>query len=104
MIISGGSNVFAAEVEQVLALHASVREVAVVGVPDDLWGELVVAVVVPHAGHEVDAAVLDPFARQSLAGYKVPRRYVPAGTLPRNAYGKVLKRELRSELGARSQG
>ena len=100
MIISGGSNVYAVEVEDVLATHQSVAEVAVVGVPDDLWGELVVAVVVPSEGHELDAGALDALARSHLAGYKVPRRYESVPALPRNAYGKVLKRELRSQLAS----
>ena len=98
MIISGGSNVYAAEVEQVLSAHESVGEVAVIGVPDDLWGELVVAVVVPAAAAALDTASLDAHCRVTLAGYKVPRRYVIVDALPRNAYGKVLKRELRREV------
>jgi long-chain acyl-CoA synthetase len=77
-----------------------VAEVAVVGVPDDLWGELVVAVVVPAEGHVLDPGALDVLARSHLAGYKVPRRYESVTALPRNAYGKVLKRELRSQLTA----
>jgi long-chain acyl-CoA synthetase len=98
MIISGGSNIYAVEVEEVLATHDSVADVAVVGVPDDLWGELVVAVVVPAAGHELEQEALDALARSQLAGYKVPRRYEALAALPRNAYGKVVKRELRSML------
>ncbi len=111
LIISGGSNVYAVEVEQVLATHPAVGEVAVVGVADDLWGELVVAVIVPADSVTVDTSetgvlttgvldtgVLDAHCRQTLAGYKVPRRYVYVATLPRNAYGKVLKRELRELL------
>ena len=99
MIISGGSNVYAVEVEDVLTRHPSVAEVAVIGTPDDLWGELVVAVVVP-ADSEFDGTELDRFAREHLAGYKLPRRYLSASTLPRNAYGKVLKRELRAEVAS----
>lgn len=100
MIISGGSNVYAVEVEQALSTHPAVGELAVVGVPDDLWGELVVAVVVPAAGADRStvAAELDRHARAQLAGYKVPRRYELVDALPRNAYGKVLKRELRATL------
>ena len=100
MIISGGSNVYAVEVEQVLSAHPDVADVAVVGVPDDLWGELVVAVVVPAAGDgsPLDTAALEAHCRAALAGYKIPRRWEQVETLPRNAYGKVLKRELRGEL------
>src|SRR5918994_1755940 len=77
MIISGGSNVYAVEVEDVLATHDSVADVAVVGIPDDLWGELVVAAVVPAAGRELEPEALDAHARSQPAGYKIPRRYVP---------------------------
>jgi long-chain acyl-CoA synthetase len=98
MIISGGSNVYAVEVEEVLATHDSVADVAVVGIPDDLWGELVVAAIVPAGGHALAQEALDALARSQLAGYKVPRRYVELPTLPRNAYGKVVKRELREML------
>jgi acyl-CoA synthetase (AMP-forming)/AMP-acid ligase II len=98
MIISGGSNVYAVEVEEVLATHDSVADVAVVGVPDDLWGELVVAAVVPATGHQLEQDALDALARSQLAGYKIPRRYVALPALPRNAYGKVVKRELRESL------
>jgi long-chain acyl-CoA synthetase len=99
MIISGGSNVYAAEIEQVLSGHPDVADVAVVGVPDDVWGEVVVAVVVPaDAGALLDTAALEAHCRTALAGYKIPRRWERVERLPRNAYGKVLKRELRDEL------
>jgi acyl-CoA synthetase (AMP-forming)/AMP-acid ligase II len=100
MIISGGSNVYAVEVEQVLSAHPAVGDVAVIGVPDDVWGETVVAVVVPTAGGDLDAAALEQHCRASLAGYKIPRRWVAVETLPRNAYGKVVKRDLRALLNA----
>ena len=96
MIISGGSNVYAVEVEAALATHEAVGEIAVIGTPDDLWGELVVAIVVPSAGVEPDVAAIEAHARQHLAGYKIPRRYIITDALPRNAYGKVVKRELRA--------
>jgi len=98
MIISGGSNVYAVEVEQALSTHASVADVAVVGVPDDLWGEVVVAVVVPAGGVAVDEQALEAHCRASLAGYKIPRRWVVTDALPRNAYGKVVKRDVRASL------
>jgi acyl-CoA synthetase (AMP-forming)/AMP-acid ligase II len=100
MIISGGSNVYAVEVEKVLTTHASVGEVAVVGAPDDVWGEVVVAVIVPAAGATVEVSALEGHCRETLAGYKIPRRYEVVDSLPRNAYGKVLKRELRERLAA----
>lgn len=97
MVISGGVNLYPAEIEEVLAHHPAVRDVAVVGVPDDAWGERLVAVVVP-AGEGADAAALTAWARERLAGYKVPRQWELVVELPRNATGKVLKRELRELL------
>ena len=96
MIITGGSNVYAVEVEAALATHPAVHEVAVVGIPDRTWGELVVAVVVARG--EADEAALAAHCAAHLAGYKRPRRFVLRDSLPRNAYGKVLKRQLRDEL------
>ena len=101
MIITGGSNVYAVEVEAALADHAAVRDVAVVGVPDRTWGELVVAVVVADDTSAQTEAALSKHCGAVLAGYKRPRRYVFRDALPRNAYGKVLKRELRDELSTK---
>jgi acyl-CoA synthetase (AMP-forming)/AMP-acid ligase II len=98
LIISGGSNVYAVEVEAALTDHPLVREVAVVGLPDRTWGELVAAVVVSDSPGESTQAALAEHCATVLAGYKRPRRYVFRDALPRNAYGKVLKRELRAEL------
>ncbi|HVU71418.1 MAG TPA: AMP-binding protein [Mycobacteriales bacterium] len=100
MIITGGSNVYAVEVEAVLTEDGTVRETAVVGVPDRTWGELVVAVVAPVDGASTEAveAALRARCDAALAGYKRPRRYVFVDALPRNAYGKVVKRELRERL------
>ena len=95
MIISGGVNVYPAEVEGVLEQHPDVGEVAVVGVPDRQWGERVRAFVVPRAGAHVDEGALKAFARERLAGPKVPRDFVIVDSLPRNPTGKILKRELR---------
>ncbi|HEX5586013.1 MAG TPA: long-chain fatty acid--CoA ligase [Acidimicrobiia bacterium] len=97
LIISGGSNVYAVEVEAALADHPAVREVAVIGLPDRTWGEVVTAVVVSDDGPDVEAALTEHCA-VSLAGYKRPRRYRFVDSLPRNAYGKVLKRDLRATL------
>jgi acyl-CoA synthetase (AMP-forming)/AMP-acid ligase II len=98
MIISGGSNVYAVEVEQALTTHPSVGDVAVIGLPDDLWGEVVVAVLVPAAGAVINEGAIDAHCRTTLAGYKLPRRYIVVDSLPRNAYGKVLKRQLRQTM------
>ena len=101
MIISGGSNVYAVEVERVLATSPLVGDVAVIGVADEVWGEVVTAVVVPADASSFDPTELDRLARGQLAGYKVPRSYIAVDRLPRNAYGKVLKRELRASLADR---
>ncbi len=98
LIITGGSNVYPREVEEVLVTHPSVREVAVIGTPDETWGEAVTACVVPADG-SIDHDQLDAHARASLAGYKVPKRYVQVDALPRNAAMKILKRQLREQLG-----
>jgi fatty-acyl-CoA synthase len=95
MVISGGVNVYPAEVEQALEQHPGVAECAVVGVPDPEWGERVRAFVVKRAGHELDEGVLKVWMRERLAGPKVPRDFVFLEVLPRNPTGKVLKRELR---------
>jgi fatty-acyl-CoA synthase len=95
MVISGGVNVYPAEVESVLEAHPALGEVAVVGVPDAEWGERVRAFVSKRAGAEVDEAALKLWCRERLAGPKVPRDFVFLPSLPRNPTGKVLKRELR---------
>ena len=100
MIIRGGENVHPDEVEHVIATHPWVREVAVVGRPDDRLGERVTAFVVPaRPGGELPAAELQAHARRSLAGHKVPDRWIVVGDLPRNAAGKVLRRQLRTHTG-----
>jgi acyl-CoA synthetase (AMP-forming)/AMP-acid ligase II len=98
VIIRGGNNVHAADVEHVLVQHAEVAEVAVVGAPHPVLGEDVVAFVVRHRGSGVDGDSLRAHALEQLADYKVPRRYIFIDGLPRNATGKVVKTELRSRL------
>jgi acyl-CoA synthetase (AMP-forming)/AMP-acid ligase II len=96
MINRGGENVYCVEVENVLAAHPAVGEVAVVGVPDPMMGEKVGAVVVPLPGHALDPADLLAFARGRLADFKVPQFVsVRTDALPRNPGGKVLKPSLR---------
>jgi long-chain acyl-CoA synthetase len=95
MIVTGGENVYPAEVENVLMRHPGVADVAVIGVPDDRWGETVKAIVVPASGEEVSESDLVTFARGQLAGYKLPKSVDFAEVLPRNPSGKLLKRELR---------
>ena len=98
VIITGGQNVFPREIEDVLHNHSSVKEVAVVGKPDDYWGEAVVAFVEPTDGAEQDSAALIAFCKERLSGYKVPKDVTFRAELPRNASGKILHRALRDEL------
>ncbi len=95
MVIRGGFNVYPREVEEVLYRHPGVLEAAVLGRPDERLGEEIVAVVVPRPGATLEPAELIAFCRESLAGYKTPREIRFVEQLPRNASGKVLKRELR---------
>jgi acyl-CoA synthetase (AMP-forming)/AMP-acid ligase II len=95
MLISGGENVYPAEVERALVTHPAVAEVAVIGVPHPRWVETPLAIVVPAAGAEVGEEELIELCRQRLAGYKKPAAVVFVEELPRNASGKVLKRTLR---------
>ncbi|SFQ70233.1 acyl-CoA synthetase [Amycolatopsis rubida] len=95
MIISGGENVYPIEVEQVLHRHPDIADVAVIGAPDPQWGETVVAVVVP-AGDSLDGDAVIAYCRERIAAFKCPRRVEVVDELPRNATGKLLKRELRS--------
>ncbi len=96
MVITGGVNVYPAEVEGVLEQHPDIAEVAVVGVPDNEWGERVRAFVVKKPGSTLDEGALKVWTRERLAGPKVPRDLVFLEALPRNPTGKVLKRELRT--------
>jgi long-chain acyl-CoA synthetase len=95
MILSGGENIYPAEIENVLADHPDVGDVAVIGVPDEKWGEAVKAVVVPRAGRKPEATAIIAFARERLAHFKCPRSVDFADALPRNPSGKLLKRVLR---------
>jgi long-chain acyl-CoA synthetase len=98
LIISGGSNIYPREVEEVLLLDPGVAEVSVVGEPDPEWGEAVVAFVVARAGHDVTAQALDALCLRHIARFKRPKRYAFVERLPKNNYGKVLKTELRRQL------
>jgi acyl-CoA synthetase (AMP-forming)/AMP-acid ligase II len=99
LIVTGGVNVYPAEVEAVLLAHPAVRDAAVIGVPDDEFGERVVAVVEPVPGAPADLfPVLDPHCRRSLAGFKTPRAYHVVTTLPRDTSGKLRKDALRRAI------
>ena len=95
MIISGGLNIYPREIEDIILLHPAVREVAVVGVPHELWGESVKAIVALHDGCSVTEQAIVDHCLAHLAGYKKPRYVEFVADLPKNAYGKILKRELR---------
>ena len=100
MIVTGGENVYPVEVEEALAQHADVAEVAVIGVPHPHWGEAVKALIVPRPGARMEPDDLIAFARERLAGYKLPRSVDFVTELPRTPSGKVLKRELRERFAS----
>lgn len=96
MIISGGENIYCAEVENVIAGHPAVREVAVIGRSDERWGQVPVAVVSTLPGHDLTLDDLVDFLRGRLASYKTPKDLVVLPELPRNAGGKIVKGALRA--------
>ncbi|MDJ0992062.1 MAG: AMP-binding protein [Dinoroseobacter sp.] len=98
MIISGGSNVYPREVEEVLLIHPDVAEASVVGRPHPEWGEEVVAFIVPASGGALDPAALDAHCLDQIARFKRPKAYFALDALPKNNYGKVLKTDLRARL------
>jgi acyl-CoA synthetase (AMP-forming)/AMP-acid ligase II len=95
MIVTGGENVYPAEVENAIFGHPDVADVAVIGVPDATWGESVKAVVVPKAGATPDADGIMAYARERIAGFKAPKSVDFVSAIPRNLTGKILRRELR---------
>jgi fatty-acyl-CoA synthase len=99
MVITGGENVYPAEVESVLYKHAVIAEVAVIGLPDEKWGEVVTAVVALTEGSTLDLEQLRAFAESQLARYKLPQQLHFVSALPRNPAGKVLKFVLKEQLG-----
>ena len=96
MIISGGENIYPAEVEAVLAGHPQVADVAVIGVPDDTWGETVKAIVIRKPGTELSADDLIQWSKDKLAGFKRPHSVDFVDAIPRNPSGKILKKDLRA--------
>src|SRR5262245_2395562 len=100
LIISGGSNIYPREVEEVLLLHPGVLEVAGSGIPDGLWGESVMAVVRPRPCANPTEEELTNLCREHLAGYKKPRAFRFVADLPKSGYGKILKRELKEQIVA----
>jgi acyl-CoA synthetase (AMP-forming)/AMP-acid ligase II len=98
MIITGGFNVYSAEVEQALMAHSAVLDCAVVGLPDDKWGERVTAVIQMHSGHAVTPDEVRAFVRERVGGVKAPKQVEIWPDLPRSRLGKVLKAEVKSRL------
>ena len=98
VVISGGSNIYPREVEEVLLTHPGVAEACVVGQPDPEWGEAVVAFIVRAPGADLASDALDAHCLAHIARFKRPKRYQFIESLPKNSYGKVLKRELRLRL------
>lgn len=100
LVISGGVNIYPRDIEEVLSEHEGIAEAAAFGVPDAYWGEALTAAVVPREGFTLDPAEIQAFCRARLGGYQVPKRIEVVATLPKNASGKILKRELRRFYGA----
>ena len=97
MIVTGGENVYSAEVENAISTHPGVAQVAVIGIPDERWGEAVHAIIVPVPGHEITLEMIVAHARESIAGYKLPKSVdFRSEPLPLSGAMKVLKRELRA--------
>ena len=100
MLISGGENVYAAEVENVFRDHPAVQEAALIGIPDDKWGEVGLMVVVLKPGQTADEAELREFCYSRLARYKAPKRVEFVDSLPYSPYGKVMKQELKERFAS----
>lgn len=98
MIISGGENVYPAELEKVLLAHPDIADAAVIGVADDKWGEVPLAVLVAQDGNQLDIDALTAFCKDKLAGFKIPKKLAYVDMLPRNPSGKILKKILREQF------
>ena len=95
MIITGGENVYPAQVESAIYGHPAIAEVAVIGIPSEKWGEEVKACVVAKPGHEIDPDSVIAYARENVAAFKAPKSIDVIPEMPRNASGKILRRQLR---------
>ncbi len=98
MYISGGSNVYPREIEEKLLMHPDISEVAIVGVPDPVWGEVGVAVCVAREGARVDEAEVKSWLDGRIARYKMPKAVLFWDEMPKSAYGKITKKTIRAEL------
>ena len=94
MIITGGENVYPAEIENALSTREEVKECAVVGLPDEEYGERITAFIIPEENHRVDPAELKSFLKSRMAGYKVPKAFITVSDLPKSSTNKILKREI----------
>lgn len=97
MIVTGGENVYSIEVENAVAKHPAVMQCAVIGIPDDKWGELVHVCVVPHSGASVTLEALQEHCKDIIANYKMPRSLEIIAALPMSGAGKILKNKLREK-------
>jgi long-chain acyl-CoA synthetase len=100
MIISGGENIYSREIEDVILRHPAVLETAVIGVPDETWGEAIKAIVALREGKKATQEEIINFCKDQMASYKKPKSVEFVDAIPKNAYGKVLKRELREKYWA----
>ncbi|MBP7689944.1 MAG: hypothetical protein KA765_18650, partial [Thermoflexales bacterium] len=99
MIISGGENIYPAEVESVLHAHPAIAEAALIGVPDEKWGEVGRAIIVLHGGASITSEELFAFCQPRLARYKIPKTFVFVDALPKTAAGKIDKKLLQEKYG-----
>jgi long-chain acyl-CoA synthetase len=104
MVVSGGLNIYPREIEEALFLHPGVADAAVIGVPDQKWGERLLGFIVARTSQDTTAAGLEAHCRTLLAAYKVPREFRFVDELPRNISGKVLKRVLRERASPAAPG
>ena len=100
MIKTGGENVASADVEVSLFRHPKISDVAIIGLPDEVWGEAITAIVVPVPGQSVDEKEVIGWCKENMARYKVPKKVIVMDELPRNPSGKVLKRDLRKKYAS----
>ncbi|MEF8726447.1 MAG: hypothetical protein V5A83_05875, partial [Candidatus Bipolaricaulota bacterium] len=99
MIISGGENIYLAEVERALKEHSKVADAALIGVPNEKWGEVGHAIIVTAEDAQVTEKELTEFCKDQLAGYKVPKSFEMTDSLPRNSYGKLQREKVRKKFG-----
>jgi len=98
MIITGGENVYPAEIENALSTREEVKECAVVGLPDDEWGEKIVAFIIPEEGFDLDSSELKRFLKSRMAGYKVPKEFISVSDFPKSSTNKILKRKIKEQF------